>query len=486
METKPGVVEAEFPEELKFLFEPHDYKVVYGGRSGLKSWNFARALLILGTHKKLRILCTREVQKSIKDSVHKLLQDQIELLGLGGNYDVFETSIRGSNGTAFIFAGLSTQTVESIKSYEGVDIVWIEEAQIVAKKSWDILEPTIRKEKNKCNSCKHIWVSKMGEEFSFCPECESPEIIKESSEIWISFNPNLESDETYKRFVLNPPEDAVVKFLTFKDNPWHSEILEKRRLHCKQYDPEGYKNIWLGLCRPAVEGAIFYNEIAKAEAEGRICNVPYDPMLKVHLVPDLGWDDSLGVALVQKHSSEIRIIEYVEVSHTSLDVLSNELRTRPYNWGRVWLPPADGFSKTLNAKGKSTYDIMKALKWDCAKRKEVGEASVEEGLRISRIKFGQMYFDKRKCAASKSPKSTTTDFHPTERHWRLVESLKRFRRHISTTTDASGAPVRDLAKHGGDVLRYIALNADNMTNEDQRPMVFSGVSYRPRDAVVGI
>jgi len=401
----------------------------------------------------LRILCTREIQRSIKDSVHKLLQDQITLLGFGKNYNVLETSIKGTNGTEFIFAGLSTQTVESIKSYEGIDISWIEEAQVVQKRSWDILEPTIR---------------------------------KKGSEIWISFNPNLESDETYKRFVLNPPEDAVVKFLTFKDNPWHSDILEKRRLHCKKYDPEGYKNIWLGLCRPAVEGAIFYNEIAKAEQEGRICNVPYDPMLKVHLVPDLGWDDSLGVALVQKHSSEIRIIEYIEVSHTSLDVLSNELRTRPYNWGRVWLPPADGFSKTLNAKGKSTYDIMKALKWDVAKRKEVGEASVDEGIRISRIKFGQMYFDKRKTAASQSPESTTTDFHPTERHWRLVESLKRFRRHISTTTDASGAPVRDLAKHGGDVLRYIALNADNMTNEDERPMVFSGVSYRPRDAMIGI
>jgi len=453
MEIEAGVVDAKFPEQLDFLFQPHRYKITYGGRGGTKSWGYARALLILGINKKLRILCAREIQRSIKDSVHRLLCDQISLLGLGANYRILETAIVGTNGTAFAFAGLSTQTIESVKSYEGFDIVWFEEAQVAKKRSLDILIPTIR---------------------------------KEGSEIWISFNPDLESDEIFERFIKNTPPDSVVKFLSYKDNPWPTKVMEQERLHCKTTDPEGYKNIWLGLCRPAVEGAIFYNEIAKAESEGRVCNVPYDQMLKTHLVLDLGWDDSLGVALVQRHISEIRIIEYIEVSHTSLPVMSNELRTRPYNWGRVWLPAADGFSKTLISSGKSAFDIMKSLRWDVAKRKEVGEASVEEGLRIARIKFGQMYFDKNKTAASKSPESTTTDFHPTERHHRLVESVKRFRRHISTTTDASGAPVRDLAKHGGDVVRYIALNADNMTNEDERPMMIPGISYSPRDAVVGI
>lgn len=457
MLAKKMKIEAEFPEQLAFLFKPHRYKISWGGRAGMKSWGFARALLILGIAKKLRILCTREVQKSIKDSVHRLLSDQIQKLGLGSNYRVLENSIRGINGAEFIFAGLSTQTVESIKSYEGVDIVWVEEAHVVKKKSWEILIPTIRKEDNK----------------------------KEPSEIWISFNPALESDETYQRFIVNTPEDAVVKFLNYKDNPWFSNVLEKERLHCKKYDPDGYENIWEGKCRPAVEGAIFYKEIQKAESENRICNVPYDPLLKVHLVMDLGWDDSLGVGLVQRHISEIRIIEYIEVSHTGLDILSNDLKTRPYNWGRVWLPH-DGFSASLNSKGKSTYDILKAFGWDVATRKEIVEASVEEGIRISRTKFGQMYFDKTKTAAAAvtSPESTTTDFHPTERHWRLIESLKRFRRHISTTTDAAMSPVRDLSKHGGDTLRYICLNADNMRNEDiRRPY---NIGYSPRDAVIGI
>ncbi len=153
---------AEFPEKLGFLFYPERYKIAYGGRGSGKSWSFARALLIQGLQSPLRVLCTREIQKSIKDSVHKLLSDQIQLLGLGTLYDVLETTIRSkTNATEFMFSGLSTHTVESIKSFEGCDICWIEEAQTVVKRSWDILTPTIR---------------------------------KDNSEIWVSFNPDLETD----------------------------------------------------------------------------------------------------------------------------------------------------------------------------------------------------------------------------------------------------------------------------------------------------
>jgi len=136
---------AEFPEKLQFLFNPKRYKVAHGGRGSGKSWGFARALLLQGASEPLRILCTREVQKSIKDSVHKLLTDQIEALGLGWFYQVLENEIRGKNGTEITFAGLATHTIESIKSYEGVDRVWVEEGQVVRKRSWDVLIPTIRK-----------------------------------------------------------------------------------------------------------------------------------------------------------------------------------------------------------------------------------------------------------------------------------------------------------------------------------------------------
>src|SRR5262249_44110905 len=154
-----------------YLFRPKRYKVLYGGRYGMKSWGAARALLMLGTQKPLRILCARELQNSIKDSVHKLLSDQIEILGLREFYDIQQTSIKGVNGTEFSFEGIR-HNISKIRSYEGIDICWVEEAVLVSSTSWETLIPTIR---------------------------------KEGSEIWMTFNPELEQDETYKRFVKDPP-----------------------------------------------------------------------------------------------------------------------------------------------------------------------------------------------------------------------------------------------------------------------------------------
>ena len=153
----------------KPLSKPKRYKIYYGGRGAGKSTSFALALLTLGCEKKLRILCTREVQGSMKQSVHKLLHGCIDMLGLGNYYRVTREGIYGLNGTEFIFHGLRHDPMQ-IKSLEGVDICWVEEAQKITNESWEILIPTIR---------------------------------KTGSEIWVSFNPNLESDPTYQKFVVN-------------------------------------------------------------------------------------------------------------------------------------------------------------------------------------------------------------------------------------------------------------------------------------------
>ena len=172
------------PEKLIPVFQgTADVRGSYGGRGSGKSWSMARALLIQAANKPSRVLCAREIQKSIKQSVHTLLNDQIQLLGLGAFYEVLEAEIRGMNGSSFSFTGLATNTVESIKSFEGCDIVWVEEAQSVSGKSWDVLVPTIR---------------------------------KPGSEIWITLNPQLESDETYQRFIANPPPDSVVVEMRLK------------------------------------------------------------------------------------------------------------------------------------------------------------------------------------------------------------------------------------------------------------------------------
>jgi phage terminase large subunit len=233
---------AEFPEKLEFLFEPHRYKIGWGGRGSAKSWSFARALLIQGATRRLRILCARETQKSLKDSVHTLLRDQVELLGFRHRYHVGEAVIEGNNGTEIIFAGLK-HNVNNIKSVEACDIVWVEEAQSVSDASWEVLIPTIR---------------------------------KNGSEIWASLNPLLETDATYKRFILNPPPNAKVVKIGWQDNPWFPDVLRIEMEHLRDTDPKAYQHVWEGACKSAVDGAIYGEELKKAEAEGRITTVSCD------------------------------------------------------------------------------------------------------------------------------------------------------------------------------------------------------------------
>jgi len=414
-------VEANFPAKLGFLFKPKRYKIVRGGRGSAKSWGFARALLIQGRASKLRILCTREVQKSIKDSVHRLLADQIAALGLESFYEILETEIRGANGTSFVFAGLASHTIDTIKSFEGCDRVWVEEGHAVKKRSWDVLIPTIR---------------------------------KNGSEIWVAYNPELETDETHQRF-LESDDDTTVVEMNYTDNPWFPEVLEKERMRCLIRTPKDYDNIWLGKCKPAVAGAIYYDEVAKCEEDKRICNVPYDPMLKVHVVFDLGWNDAMAISLVQRQSSELRVIEYIEDSHKTLDHYSAMLKDKRLNWGKVWLPH-DGRNKDFKT-GQSAEQIMTALGWSVGITPSM---SIEDGIRTARMTFGRIYFDKTKTE-------------------RLIQCLKRYRRSINQQTNEPGAPLHDEWSHGADDFRYLCINAEQFGNEDWG----GSLNYKPMGIV---
>jgi len=412
-----GQADWEFPEKLEFLFQPSRYKVAHGGRGGSKSWGFARALLIEGWQAKRRILCAREVQKSIKDSVHRLLADQTQIMGLGGHYDVLQNVIRGANGTEFLFAGLSTQTAESIKSFEAIDICWVEEAHKVTRKSWDILIPTIR---------------------------------AEGSEIWISMNPELDTDETFVRFIENPPLDAVVTEIGWQDNRWFPDVLKKEREEMLRQVKAGvrsqddYDNIWEGKCRAAVEGAIYAKEVLDAKLAGRLGNVPYDPLLKVHLIWDLGWNDKMAIIMAQRSSSEIRVINYIEDSHRTFDSYVRQLEALDYRWGQDFLPH-DGKAKNAQT-GMSPIDLLTKLGRDI---EEVPNIGVEEGIKAARQTFPRVYFDKENTAP-------------------LFNALGRYRRAINQTTQQPGAPLHDDNSNGADAFRYMAVIAEQMTNEDVR------------------
>lgn len=404
-------INLQIPFKLAPIYEPKRYKVMHGGRGGGKSHSVAQVLLDMGARKSLRILCCREIQKSMKDSVHRLLKDYIVKHNLTHFYEVLDTEIRGANGTLILFAGLQSHTVDSIKSFEGVDIVWVEEAHSVSKKSWDVLTPTIR---------------------------------KEGSEIWMTLNPDMETDETYKRFVApGCTSDTWVVEINWRDNPWFPKVLNQERLKAKRtMSNEDYNHIWEGEARTVSAGAIYREEILQLVKDKRVRLVPYDPTLKVHTVWDLGWNDSMTISFVQKGVHEVRIIDYIEDSHRTLDWYVTQMEKRPYRWGTDFLPH-DGRTKNYQT-GKSTEQLLNELN---RKTYVLKAASVEEGIKAARMLFPRCYFDEENTA-------------------RLVECLKRYQRRIHQVTNEPMEPLHDEYSHGADNFRYIAAAIEFMTNEE--------------------
>ncbi len=216
-------IDINLPAAFHDLVKPARYKIYYGGRGGAKSWSFAQALVGEAYLRPLRILCTREFQNSIADSVYRLITDQITSLGLDPWYKVTQTAITSTVGSQFLFKGLQ-RSIQEIKSTEGIDICWVEEGQNTGENSWEILIPTIR---------------------------------AENSEIWISFNPQQEDDPTYQRFVINTPPNSFCHKVGWQDNPNFPAVLEAERLYMLKIDPEAYQHVWEGFCRQISDAVIF-------------------------------------------------------------------------------------------------------------------------------------------------------------------------------------------------------------------------------------
>lgn len=305
--------EAQFPEKAKALFRSAPYKIFYGGRGSGKSWAFCRALLVLGSRNKLFILCAREVQKSIQESVHKLLSDQIQQMGLGWFYRTTNTKIIGKNGTTFVFAGIKNN-ITSIKSMEAIDICAVFEATFVSHNSWEVLLPTIRRDPPHGPFAK-------------------------GSEVWIEFNPELASDQTWKRFVVNPPKDAMVVEMNYRDNPWFPEVLHRQMEEMKVQDYDSYLTIWEGKTRKALAGAIYAKEIAAAIMENRIGpHVRYAKGYPVDISFDLGRSDMMAMWFWQQIGTEHHAIDFYGNTGFDFSHFLEEIQLRKYVVGRIYLP----------------------------------------------------------------------------------------------------------------------------------------------------
>ena len=405
---KDAVSRIRFPKKFEALFQPEKtrYRIFYGGRGGAKSWCFARALLAKGTKSPLRILCAREFQTSIKDSVHKLLSDQIYELNMESFYEITQTTIRGLNGTEFIFAGIKNNT-NNIKSIEGIDVAWVEEAQSVSANSWNVLIPTIR---------------------------------KQDSEIWVSFNPELPTDDTWKRFVESPPESSVVVKVNWNDNPWFPETLNLERLSLKSRDLSAYNNVWEGATRNTVDGAIFGKEMEQAELENRITNVPYDPSKGCHIIFDLGWADNTAAWIIQFVGFEIRVLRYFEDNQKTIQHYLSLMQTFGYIYDTIWLPH-DAAAKSLGT-GKSIEEIVRATG---LKVQILDRVPITDSINAARTIFPRCYFDRKNTEEG-------------------LNCLRHYRYDVDEHGTFSQKPLHNIYSHGADAWRYIGL----MVNEPKK------------------
>ena len=424
-ELSSSTLRPRFPPKIQPIVEaPRRYNVLYGGRGSTKSWTVARLLSINGMAEPRRVLCAREFQNSLQESVYQLLIDQQRELGIDYFYTPTKDAIVGENGTQFLFKGIRTHDIAKIKSLEGVDDCWIEEAHVISEKSWRVLIPTIR---------------------------------KKGSRFYVTFNPELEDDPTYERMIANPPQDSHVIKLNYSDNPWFEETeLAQERIDDYErdttHDKHIYKHVWEGFTLPAVEGAIFANEVAKFLEENRFRPVDYDPMGKVHGIMDLGYG-VMTMVLAQRFASTVQIIGYHEWRNSTYAKITKELKALyDFDWGKIWMPhdAAHRDPKT----GKSHAQVMEDLGWET-------EAVPQEGVE-NYIEKGRRLFET--CYISDNCED-------------LLRCLRRFKYKVSEQNEHKRmAPDKDDFSHGAEAFCYTAVVADQLSNS--RPVTNPYKAFR--------
>lgn len=289
------------------LLDPAPYKGTWGGRSSGKSHFFAEMLIEQMIMKPTRAVCIREIQKSIKESVKRLLEDKITAMGLRDQFHPeLETEIRCKNGGFIIFQGMQNHTADSIKSLEGYDIAWVEEAQTISKTSLDLLLPTIR---------------------------------KDDSEIWFSWNPKGKKDAV--DMLLRGPQKldkAIVVEANYLDNPFCPQKMKDLAESEKARDPDNYLHVWKGHYKLTLDGAVYAKEIRKLYEDQRVCRVLPIPGKPVDTFWDLGKRDHTAIWFAQMQLGEYRILSFYQNTGEKLEHYADHIRDSGFTLGTIWLP----------------------------------------------------------------------------------------------------------------------------------------------------
>jgi phage terminase large subunit len=383
------------------------YKIFHGGRGGAKSWAVARYLLAMGAIEDLRVVCARELQSSMKESVYQLLVDQITAMGLQGFYEIKQNEIRGTIfNTSFTFTGLRGLKGDptKIKSFEGVDKVWLEEAVDILESTWDILDPTLR---------------------------------KEGSQIIATYNPVLETDFIHKTFVINdPPPGSIVQKVSWRDNDYFPETLRVQMEYMKKTNYDKYLHIWEGECVQMLEGAIYAEEMRNATANGRITSVPYEPTKAVHTFWDLGYSDKTAIWFAQIVGFEYRIIDFYQNRQKGPAHYIKMLQDRGYVYGIDYMPH-DADYKQFAAEGRTVADLMR----EAGRSVQVIQRPTRKSMTHDAVRtlFPNCWFDQKKCADG-------------------LQCLRHYRYDVDPDTNQfSKMPLHDENSHAADAFGTLGL-----------------------------
>lgn len=320
-----SIVEIPTARAFKPLLTASRYKGAHGGRGSGKSHFFAGLMVETAILKPgFRGVCIREVQKSLKESAKRLIEDKIETFGVGDQFDIQTDLIKTPGDGVIIFQGMQDHTSESIKSLEGFDVAWVEEAQSLSQRSLTLLRPTIR---------------------------------KPGSELWFSWNRTRKSDPVDLLLTgPTPPSDCVVVRANWSDNPWLPDVLEQERADDQRDRPDQYDHVWEGDYVRVTEGAYYAAGLTQARKDGRVGFVPADPLLTIRLFVDIGGTgakaDTFVIWAAQFVGVEIRWLDYYEAQGQPLGAHLNWCRSKGYTPDRAqfWLPH-DG------ATNDKVYDV---------------------------------------------------------------------------------------------------------------------------------
>lgn len=387
---------------LPFL-SPARYKGAHGGRGSGKSHFFAGLGVEECVSVPTRLVCIREIQKDLKQSAQQLILDKIKAHGLSDRFGLVNGDIHGPNDSLVIFRGMQNFNSDSIKSLEGFNRAWLTEAAAISLRSLTLLRPTIR---------------------------------AEGSEIWADWNPDSEYDpiDVFLRGK-HPPKNAIVKRVNWSDNPWFPDVLREEMDGDRVADAENAAHVWDGGYRQAPKGAYYSRLLALATSQGRVGNVPHDPILDVNVSFDLGAGPNMCAWFTQWVGREIRVIDFLQGDENAANEgwpwYIRAMKEKGYTYGKIILPHDARTRQRTTGKGDEETLISAKFRTTVVTKMEPGE----------RVKMVQRYvpmcwFDGVNCAEG-------------------LRALKAYRADVDEKLNIDRGPLHDWSSHPADAFGHM-------------------------------